>query len=151
VPDLPAYQTVRFMDGAYQVYTGPGDTWYQAPDALLTGGDCRLYGSENGWLLIGYGTPQGGYRIGYITQEALPEGITAQPLSLGSQAWTLPGPASLRDDPVMDGPPLLNLPEGTPLTLLAAIPDDPRYLYVEVANAQGNQPARGFILRSELE
>jgi len=151
VPDLPAYQTVRFLEGSYPVYTGPGENYHFVEGAAVTGGDCRLYGRVGTWLLIGYGTSDGGYRIGYITDTALSEGITAEELVLGAQPWTLAKAGKLTDDPVMAGTPIGTIKPGTVITLLAAMPDDPRYLHVEVADFENGRPARGFMLRSDLE
>lgn len=144
VPYLPPYQTLRFAPGSYPVYTGPGDDYYQVQDATLTGGDCRLYGSVGEWLLMGYGTAEGGYRIGYITRDALPQGKEAQELILAQAPMTLLGAAQLTDDPVVNLTFFATLQKDSQLTLLAYLDDNSPFAYVEVADVEG-KTARGFV------
>ncbi len=150
-PALPNYQIIRFADGAYPVYTGPGEQYYQAGDAQVSGGtDCRLYGSENGFLLIGYGTADGGYRIGYITAKALPEGAATSALELSAIPRVLTAAAPLTDDPVINALPLGELPAGSAVTALASLNENGQWAYVEVADFMGS-PARGFIPLGSLQ
>lgn len=148
---LPEYQVVRFKDGTYPVYTGPGENYFRVGNAAVGGGDCRLYGYTGDWLLIGYGTSDGGYRIGYITTAALPEGITTSELVLAGAQRVLATAAKINDDPIINPVAFGELPAGSTVTLLAYFKDNERYVYVEVANLQDGQPARGFIRADRLQ
>jgi len=150
VPHLPDYQSLRFKDGVYPVYTGPGEDYYRVENATLGGGVCRLYGATGDWLLIGYGTTDGGYRIGFITKEALPDNIATQELALSTRQEILAKAAKINDDPIINPKPFGELGKGAAITVLAYISDNPRYVYVEAPNFRNGQPARGFILTENL-
>jgi len=150
VPHLPEYQTLSFKDGVYPVYTGPGEHYYRVENATLGGGVCRLYGYTGDWLLIGYGTTDGGYRIGFITSQALPDNITTQELALSTRQETLARAVKINDDPIINPKPFAELGKGTVITVLAFISDNPRYVYIEVPDFRDGQPARGFILAENL-
>ena len=65
---LDEYFTCRFSRSP-AVYTGPADTYFRAGSGKAqygSPGKARVYGEENGWLLIGYQTSSGQYRLGYI-------------------------------------------------------------------------------------
>ena len=151
IPFLPEYQSVSFKDGTYPVYTGPGETYFRVGNATLGGGVCRLYGSIGDWLLIGYGTSDGGYRIGFITNTALPETITTSELLLSSAHVTLQSEASITDDPVINAVAFGKLPAGSQVTVLAYLNDANNWAYVEVTDFQDGRPARGFINRNHFE
>jgi len=150
-PALPEYQIIRFTDGTYPVYTGPGEQYHMAEGAQVAGGtDCRLYGSQSGFLLIGYGTADGGYRIGYITAKALPAGVSAPALALAAVPRTLAAAAPLTDDPVINALPLGELPAGATVTVLATLNENGQWAYVEAADFTG-KPARGFVPLGSLQ
>lgn len=151
VPDLPDYQSIRFKEGSFPVYTGPGSNYYRVDRATVGGGVCRLYGSEGDWLLMGYGTSDGGYRIGYITKDALPDDITTKPLKFSHNQVTLTKEARLIDDPIINAKQIGRLPEGSTVTLLAYLNDGNNWAYVEVSDFSGGEPARGFINRNNFE
>ena len=63
---LDEYFTCRFS-WSPAVYTGPGGTYFRAGNGKAqygSPGQARVYGTENGWLLIGYQTGGGQYRRG---------------------------------------------------------------------------------------
>ena len=151
VPLLPEYQTLRFKDGVYPVYTGPGTDYYRVGKAEVGGGQCRLYGSTGDWILIGYGTSGGDYRLGFITKDALPDGITTKELELGQVTRTLSEDARINDDPIINNKPFGKLVKGTQVTLLAFLSDSPYYVYVEASNYEGSTPVRGFVLKSNFK
>ena len=150
-PNLPEYQSIRFKEGSYPVYTGPGKDYHRVGKATVGGGVCRLYGIEGDWLLMGYGTSDGGYRIGYITKDALPADITTKPLELSSLQVTLNQEARLIDDPIITTKQIGRLPKGSTVTLLAYLSEGNRWAFVEVSNFEDGKPARGFINRNNFE
>ena len=150
VPALPEYQSIRFKDGNYPVYTGPGENYYRVDKATVGGGVCRLYGSDGDWLLMGYGTSDGGYRIGYITKDALPDDIKTSPLTFSANQVKLAKEARMNDDPIINAKQIGRLPAGSTVTVLAYLEDGNNWAYIEVADFNG-QPARGFINRNNLE
>ncbi|NLE70173.1 MAG: hypothetical protein GX611_08290 [Clostridiales bacterium] len=151
VPDLPEYQSLRFKEGSYPVYTGPGSNYYRVGKATVGGGVCRLYGIEGDWLLMGYGTSDGGYRIGYITKDALPGDITAPPLTFSTNQVKLNKEAKMIDDPIINAVQIGRLPKGSTVTVLAYLQDGNNWAYIEVSNFENNKPARGFINRNNFE
>ncbi len=150
VPYLPDYQTLRFREGVYPVYSGPGEHYYRVENATLGGGTCRLYGATGDWILIGYGTTDGGYRIGFITRTALPEGIIAAELLLAYEPRTLLSDAPVNDDPIISPDAFGEFPAGSTVFVLAYISDNERYAYVEVPDFGDGRPVRGFIRRDRL-
>ncbi|HHT07068.1 MAG: peptidoglycan-binding domain-containing protein [Christensenellales bacterium] len=150
VPALPEYQSIRFKDGNYPVYTGPGKDYYRVDKATVGGGVCRLYGSDGDWLLMGYGTSDGGYRIGYITKDALPDDIKTDPLTFSANQVKLTKEARMIDDPIINAKQIGRLPAGSTVTVLAYLEDGNNWAYIEVADFN-DQPARGFINRNNFE
>ena len=144
------FQTVQLQGGSYPVYTGPGAEYHRVENAEAADAAIRLYGTVNGWALIGYDTPDGAYRIGYITVDAL-AGTDIPPLQLDGIPRVLTQDASLTDDPLILSAPLGSLPLGTPVTALAAFNENGQWAYVEVTNFADGRPARGFIPLSALE
>ena len=151
MPYLPEYQTLRFREGVYPVYSGPGEHYYRVENATLGGGTCRLYGAAGDWILIGYGTTDGGYRIGFITRAALPEGVAAEELLLAYEPHTLLSDAPVNDDPVISPDSFAEIPAGSAVYLLAYFRDNERYIYVEVPDFRDGQPLRGFIRGDRLD
>lgn len=91
VPALQNYVDATIPEGQYPIHTGPGDTYIRAEQNLVfTGGNVRLWGSQAGWVMIGYDLDgQGNYRVGYIPQSMLPEDLEVPELQLTS-VQTLP-------------------------------------------------------------
>ena len=79
IPAIDTYQTMR-LEGSQPVYSGPG-THYYRDNATVSGGRSRVYGSENGWVLMGYGLSDGRYRIGWVDVSALPAGTVVPELT----------------------------------------------------------------------
>ncbi|NLX83828.1 MAG: hypothetical protein GXZ04_08485, partial [Clostridiales bacterium] len=150
VPNLPQYQSIRFKEGSYPVYTGPGTNYYRVEKATVGGGVCRLYGTDGDWLLMGYGTSDGGYRIGYITKDALPDDIKTEALTFSANQVKLNTEARLIDDPIINAKQIGRLPAGSTVTLLAYLEEGSSWAYIEVADFNG-KPARGFIKRNNFE
>ncbi len=148
---LPVYGDLR-LEGAWPVYSGPGEYYYRANNSKATmgGGYCRVYGVENNWALIGYGLSNGQYRVGYVTLDAIPQqGLKLPYLDLKYTTRQLQTAADLTDDPVRFRPTLLTLPAGSYVLFLGYAHDsDAAWAYVEVL--ADNSIMRGFIPSSAL-
>lgn len=149
---LPTFQEYS-LAGNWPVYSGPGDYYYRANNgkALMGGGTCRIYGEENGWLLIGYSLSNGNYRIGYISAKALPEeGLHIPYLDLKYTTRRLASDADLTDDTLRFQPTVASLKAGSYVLFLGYAQDsDMTWAYVEVL--ADNMIMRGFIPASALE
>ena len=143
---LPAYQIVRFPTGA-DVYSGPGKTYYRANGgkARMGGGNCRLFGVEGGWALIGYELSSGAYRIGYVDVNAVPRiGLGIPYLDLQYETKTVLYDTYLTDDIFIYYPDLLILHQGVRVTFLGLCQGtEGLWAYVEAASTSGTM--RGFI------
>lgn len=149
---LDVYATARFSR-SYPVYSGPGEFYYRANQGKATygGGSCRVYGVMDEWIMIGYGMTNGGYRIGYITKDALP-GMTNVKGSIdydltftGVTMWAL-NDCYLTDDPVITMDYSHKIEKGTLVTALATMGTD--WTYVEFV--AGSQLIRGFVWSHHL-
>ncbi len=149
---LPLPQPAVLAEGSYPVYTGPGSAYFRAGgDATVGAGSCELYGSQGGFLMIGYAPYEGGYRIGYVEQAAFPAAAVPE-LVLGSTEMAVTGNTSLTDDPVNNAEEgvLGKLKKGDQVYVLAHMADNDFWAYVEVPGFDNGMPARGFVERSML-
>ncbi|MBR4331065.1 MAG: hypothetical protein IKP72_00130 [Clostridia bacterium] len=150
---LDTYAKGRFRS-VYDVYSGPGKEYVRANSgkAAYGGGECRIYGvTDNGWVMIGYGLSSGGYRIGYISGEALGEiynvtgyinySLTFQPYIACADDY-----CRVTDDPVIHNKMIYTVPEGSAVTVLSTMGTD--WTYVEVQTPNG--PMRGFVWSKHL-
>ncbi|MBR4538850.1 MAG: hypothetical protein IKO52_08405 [Clostridia bacterium] len=135
------------------VYTGPGFEYVRANNgkASYGGGSCRIYGVTGDWVMIGYGLSSGDYRIGYIYRTALDTLTNLKGninYSLAFQAYTAYADDYCRvtDDPVMNNKMMYTIPQGTAVTVLAAM--GASWTYVEVQTPSG--PMRGFVWSKHL-
>lgn len=129
----------------YPVYSGPGKDTLRAAKgkALVSTNDwIQVFGREGDWILIQYGLDNGVLRMGYITAESLPKGVTAEPLAFSRQGGRVSAECTLTDDPLGRQGTLAVLKEGTAVTSLAALGDTWRY--VEGADEKGKM-FRGFM------
>ncbi|MGI6690202.1 MAG: peptidoglycan-binding protein [Christensenellales bacterium] len=151
---LPKHQTFSLSGGPYEVYTGPGTSYYRAGgNATVGGGKLRYYGSVGEWALIGYGLSNGLYRIGYVTHNAIPADITVIQLNLSYAPVTTTGSVYFTDDPVIGGSRDTNRlayydKGGVAMHLLAYLDDT--WAYVEIQDFKNGQPARAFVVRRKL-
>lgn len=145
---IPMYQKAS-IQGEYAVYSGPG-AWYDRAggNAAVKMGVCRFYGVENGYALMGYQYDTGKYRLGYIEQAGVPDGITLAPLSLMYEPVTVLSDAAITDDPVIKPAWLRRIPQGTQVTLLGFLPDNDHWAYIETD--YGGPVMRGFINRVRI-
>jgi hypothetical protein len=150
---LPEYQKA-FVNGKYPVYTGPGEQYYRAANgrAMVGSTEIRVWGAEGRkgeWALIGYGTSDGGYRMGYVLYEEA-YNLRFPQQFIANEAVRLPQDTPLTDDPIVYEVTLATLPAGTVVTVLAYLRGSYReYAMVEVGNYQG-QPLRGFVAREYI-
>ncbi len=153
---LDQYFTARFS-ASPAVYSGPSTAYYRANNGKAQyggGGQARVYGREGSWLLIGYQTGQGNYRIGYIDYNNNIGKMTTS--SSGyvrtlhfeyRSAWTAVD-CELTDDPVITNAGIYTVPRGTQLTYLASYDD--RWAYVELRMTDVDRKARGFIQKGSV-
>lgn len=146
--DLSSFVQARFRK-SYAVYSGPGEYYYRSNNGKATyggGGVARVYGVIGNWVMIGYETGKGEYRIGYITRNAMNEiydvtGRINYDLSFSGRTVTLSGTYSLTDDPIIYNTSIATLYSGTQVTVLGTMGTD--WTYVEAMGSTG--PVRGFI------
>jgi len=103
--------------------------------------------------MIGYGLSNGQYRIGYVQQSALPADVSIRQLQLGYAPVTTTGSVYFTDDPIIGTNPDANRlayygEGGVSMHLLAWFGEN--WAYVEISNFNGDQPARGFVVRRKL-
>lgn len=151
--DLNTFATARFSS-SYPVYSGPGSYYFRANNGKATmgaGGVCRVYGVAGDWVLIGYQTGAGIYRIGYIDKSALNKmydvkGTYNPDLTFsGAVAWTKQL-CPITDDPVVKNAPVYTIPQGTVVTALGTM--GTQWTYVEVLGPSSYM--RGFVSSSDL-
>ena len=149
---LPAFVKTKPNSGNFPVYTGPGAHYYRVGNATLGGGTIRVYGQEDGWVLIGYGLSNGGYRIGFVDAAAIPGNVTIPSMILVRFPTTNKSTSIFVDDPIVTKNQELKKRfegGGHPFTVLAYISDF--FAYVEVDNFEGSgKPARGFVSKRSL-
>lgn len=149
---LPKYQESK-ITGSWPVYSGPGEYYYRANNSKATmgGGYCRIYGVENGWVMIGYMLSNGNYRFGYVKQDALPRANLNIPyLDLKYTTRQLKTEAKLTDDIAIKRTTLVTLPAGTYVLFLGYVNEaNITWAYVEVMS--NNSIMRGFIHASALQ
>ena len=147
---LDEYFTCRFSRSP-AVYTGPADTYFRAGSGKAqygSPGKARVYGEENGWLLIGYQTSSGQYRLGYIDAALsldkmyeAPEDVFLRPLAFDYAPVWLTRDCELTDDPVISGAPIDSLKTGQECVFLASM--NRKWAYIELQT--GSEWKRGFV------
>ena len=150
---LDNYATCRFRKN-YAVYSGPGMNYVRASNGKASmggGGVCRLYGVEGQWVLIGYGFTNGGYRIGYISADAMDniydvKGNINYYLTFHPYTAYADDSCLVTDDPVINNKTVYTIPRGTAVTVLCSYGSTSAY--VEVRTPDG--PMRGFVLSKHL-
>ncbi len=124
---------------------------YSAPDAashrsasgkasVSLGGDITIYGTAEGWTLIGYEVSPRTSRIGYV-QKALGE----EPLAFVEVPLRAAAATFLTDDPFVSQYAQVEIPQGAKLTGLAQCGE--YYAYVEY---QADKLYRGFVPMKDL-
>ncbi len=149
---LDYYFKARFSTSP-KFYTGPGTEYLRAGNgkAQYGGhGEARVYGYEGSWLLLGYQTGAGNYRIGYFQSSytskmtVLSDNYDLRRLNFEYRRATITGDCNITDDPVLKYEPFARLQAGTQCTYLASY-NNSSWAYIEVAVPGQNCNARGFV------
>ncbi len=157
---LPEPVKTKLNKGSWEVYTGPGPQYYRNGSASAGGnsGTARVYGTIGEWVMIGYGLSKGNYRIGFISNAAIPANVLSQipALIITRQPRTTTGAVYFTDDPVSG----LDMDRyrmeyygnaGVNLNVLAWRRDNNSFwAYVEIPNFREGKPAWGFVARRKL-
>lgn len=157
---LPDFVKTKLNNGRWDVYTGPGPGYWRNGSASAgnNSGTARVYGTVGEWVMIGYGLSNGKYRIGFISNAAVPANVLAQvrELILTRQPRRTTGSVYFTDDPVVGGDRDTNRMEyygsaGVPVNVLAWRRDNDNFwAYVEIENFRDGKPAWGFVARAKL-
>ena len=131
-------------------YTGPGTNYLRAGNGKAQyggGGEARVYGYEGSWLLIGYETGAGNYRIGYFEKKYLSNmtyksgNYDVRKMNFEYRSATITAACDITDDPVLRYASFGRLSKGTGCTYLASYGSSWAYIEVYV----NGQKARGFV------
>lgn len=147
IPAIDTYQTLR-LQGSHAVYSGPGTHYYLTPRAEVSGGQSRVYGSENGWILMGYGLSGGDYRIGWVPDSALPSGTNVGELVFAYRPAKAVNLVRVYDDPIISPSTVFEIQPGGTFTVLATQRDG-YYAYIETE--YNGQPYRGFVNQKNIQ
>lgn len=131
--EIPAPTAVAFRpDERWPVLTAPDAASFRVGRATVsTNGEIRVYGEEDGWLLVDYAIDGHQRRIGYISSQALPFDTPVPRLNLAyAPTLRLDEAVDLTDDPFGEQGRLITLPRGTQITCLATTLGD-GWHYVE--------------------
>lgn len=112
---------------SYPVHMGPGAGYPRSGNGkgtVSTNGVIEVYGTLNGWALIGYDIDDSRSRIGWIDAAALPDGIVVGELAIEEKQAALRCDCVLTDDPFKSGSSIANLKSNTPVTTLASLSGD---------------------------
>lgn len=150
VATIPEHKTHSFSGDAVAVFSGPGTTYHRAANgrAALGGGRIRVYGTSNGWAMIGYGLSSGAYRIGYVDANILPWDFGAPELYFSFTQVGISSEAYFTDDPIVDPSYLFRIPAGSQVTLLAYETWKNHWAYIETT--WEGRTIRGFINKQRI-
>ena len=149
--NLDSYFSARFNKSP-AFYTGPGSDYYRANNGKAQyggGGVARVYGTENGWLLLGYETAKGNYRIGYFQDKYLSNMTvvsgsgTPRKLNFEYRSASITSTCQITDDPVIKNEPFATLQRGQNCTYLASMGGS--WAYIELSLTSEKKKARGFV------
>ena len=152
-----SYVTGRFTAN-YDVYMGPGYEYPRSGNGKATlgaNGVCRIFGRDGNWLMVGYEASSGDYRIGYICNYTLPDGISYDYAGDISSIYLweskyITARTKVTDDPVINMKAVEYLQEGANVTLLAWTGEKHKYAFVEYYSPTYQCYARGFVLGQYL-
>lgn len=149
---LDSYFNANF-GRSYDVFSGPGRNYYRANmgKAMYGGGAARVYGMEGDWIMMGYQTSGGDYRIGYVHKDALSTAKyvdgTILPLNFDHYVAYADDYCRITDDPIINNKMICTLPENTAVTVLATMGTS--WTYIEANTSQGLM--RGFVWSMHLK
>ena len=138
-------KSIRFTGGEkYEVYSGPGEFYERMANgkAMVSTNDwIQVFGSENGYILIQYDISSKQMRFGYITQTALPGGVTVSPMHFSYEEAEILADTFLTDDPLGSQGAARSLTPGqSSVQWLAQMGN---WVYVEITG--DGLPIRGFV------
>lgn len=143
---LPSYKRAT-LGANYAIYTGPSEYYYRAGEGIAYVGrknECRIYGTDGDWLMVGYQTTTGAYRYGYVSIAALPVGVSVSELSYAMRGCTVSSAVKLTEDPVTNKATLCELSSGTRATFLAYLDSSREWALIEVDRTSAGL-VRGFV------
>ena len=146
--DAPPLEIADTWSGAKDsaklaVYSAPDAASYRSAEgkaSVSLGGEIRIYGTQDGWTLIGYEVSPRTSRIGYVQQE-----LGEEPLAFANVPLTAAADTFLTDDPFVSQFAQADIPKGAALTGLAKCGE--YYAYVEY---QADKLYRGFVPLKDL-
>lgn len=131
-------------EGMLPVYSAPDRSSFRAANdkaSVSLGDDITIYGTQDGWTLIGYEVSPRTGRIGYVHRE-----LGGDPLTLGNLPLRAAVNTFLTDDPFVSQYPQVNIPAGAALTGLAQCGEYYAYVAYEADGVQ----YRGFVPLKDL-
>ena len=145
------YFFVATFDASPKFYTGPGTNYLRANGNAQYGGggEARVFGREGRWILMGYQTRTGNYRIGYIPDNNLSKMHTKiddwrlKDMRFEYRTAYISSSCEITDDPLLKYAPLGTLERGQSCVYLASFDD--RWAYIELTMPSENKKARGFV------
>ena len=141
---------IKFTGGQkFEVYSGPGDHYERGANGkatVSTNDWIQVFGAENGWIMIQYDLSSTKMRIGWITQTALPSGVTVSPLHFAYADAEITAATFTTDDPLGSQTRLRTLTPGQKgVKWLAAMGN---WVYVEITGE--GLPVRSFVPASAI-
>ena len=129
VPVIPegtlAAQVIPFTGSqTYAVFSAPTKKSIRGAKGrarVSTNDWIQVFGAEDDWILVQYDISDKQNRIGYITRNALPKGVTVQALNLTRAPAVVNYDVEVTDDPLISRTPLARLTENAKVTCLGTM------------------------------
>lgn len=151
VPYLLAYPSTKEFpaDQLYYVYSGPGEHYLRGNDEarVSTNGAIRVYGEEDGWLLVEYSISQSSDRVGYIPSSHMLLGQEVPMLELAYLPAIIARNCMVTDDPKLSQRVLCYLEAGREVTFLGYFSSG--WAYIEATTQEGHS-VRGCVALRNL-
>ena len=152
-PEIPAgtlSAEVFGFDGGqmYAVYSAPDVKSIRGANGkakVSTNDWVQVFGREGSFLMVQYDVKDSFYRIGYISDKAIPVGMTVPELSLTNTAAMTREVVNVTDDPLGGQSTLVELPAKSRVTRLGTMGD---WSYIE--GSKDDKVFRGFVPSSVL-
>lgn len=147
-PSIPAglltAKVIKFTGGKkYPVYSAPSENSMRGANgkaSVSTNDWIQVFGRENGWIMIQYAIDASHYRIGWITEKALPKNSSVDTVDFMYSDTIVISDANLTDDPLFSESVVCTIPAGNTVQYLSTMGE---WVYIEWNGA--SQPVRGFI------
>ena len=152
-PEIPAGTLSADVFGfdagqMYAVYSAPDVKSIRGASGkakVSTNDWVQVFGREGSWLMVQYDVKDSFYRIGYISDKAIPVGMTVSELNLTNTASMTREAVSVTDDPLGGQGTLVDLPAESRVTRLGSMGD---WSYIE--GTQDGKLFRGFVPSGSL-